>query len=237
MSDHHDLADANAALRADNARLRRLLDEAGVPDGLRHGLRDTLAMLRAIVRRSADTAEDVEGYAAHLEGRLDAIGRARVAADAFGEVDLHALVADELMAHVVREGERASLAGPCVKLRPKAGQVLALAVHELVTNAIEHGTLGEGRGRVDVSWRVETGGAEPVVALVWKEAGGAGLAAPVRRGFGTAVLEGMLAHELDACAALAYEPDGLRCTVRIPIPARVGRLVTSSGEQDDDAGD
>ena len=54
MTDHGDMADQFAALRADNARLRRLLDEAGMPDSLRHGVRNTMAMLRTIVRRSAD---------------------------------------------------------------------------------------------------------------------------------------------------------------------------------------
>ena len=230
-----DLADRLAALVADNARLRRLLDETGLHDGLRHAFRDTLAMLRAVIRRSAEASGDAEivaGYAAHLEGRLDAIARVRATADAFGEVDLHTLLSDTLNVHVVREGERATISGPTLRLRPKAAQSMALAAHELATNAIEHGSLGAGCGRVDVTWDVEPsigagGGGDGVPAtatLIWKESGGSGVAEPERRGFGTLVLEEMLPYELGARTVLAFEPDGLRCTVRLPLTPRVGRL-------------
>lgn len=97
MTDPGDLIDRLAALEADNHRLRRLLDEAGVTDSLRHALRDTMALLRTIIRRSADTASDVESYVAHLEGRIDSLMRMRAQTDAFGEADLHLLVSEELL--------------------------------------------------------------------------------------------------------------------------------------------
>ncbi|MBY0255223.1 MAG: sensor histidine kinase [Methylobacterium organophilum] len=216
-----------AQLEADNARLRRLLDETGTPDGLRHGLRDTLAMLRAVLRLSAETAETVDGYATHLEGRLDAIARVRVAADTFGEVSLHTLISDELMVHLIREGEQATLEGPSVRLRPKAAQLMALAVHELCSNAVEHGAFGLSKGGVDVTWAVAGDGtsAPGDLTLVWKETGGTGVTPPSRRGFGMQVLTEMLSYELRATVALAFEPDGLRCTVDCPLIPRIGHLV------------
>ena len=229
MKNTDDLVDRLVAVEADNARLRRLLDEVGLNDSLRHAFRDTVALLRAVLRRSAGTAEGVEGYVAHFEGRLDAITRVRARTDAFGEADLHTLIADALLVYLVREGERATLDGPDVRLRPKAAQVLALAVHELASNAIEHGASGDGSGRVDVSWRVEAGAAEPTLALMWKESGGAGLSEPSRRGFGTAVLEDMLAYDLGGRTVLSYEPDGLRCDIRLPLIGRVGRLAADEG--------
>ena len=225
MTDPDDMADQLAALRADNARLRRLLDEAGMPDSLRHGVRNTMAMLRTIVRRSAESAEDVEAYAAHLDGRLHSLTRVQAATDAFGEADLHTLISDELMFHLVREGERATIDGPRVRLRPKAALVLALALHELTSNGVEHGSLALPQGRVTVSWQVELSGPEPALALMWKESGGTGVREPVSRGFGTALLEDMLVYELEAQSTLDYEPDGLRCTLLIPLAAWVGRLV------------
>ena len=235
-TDPDGVADQLAALRADNARLRRLLDDAGAPDGLRHAFRDTLAMLRAMVRRSAECAEDEAGfatvarYAAHLEGRLDALARVRAGLDAFGEADLHMLVSDELLSVFVREGERATLDGPGVRLRPKAAQVLALAVHELASNAVAHGPLGAGDGRVDVTWTVRAGADAPVLALTWTEGGGTVSAGtrptgPARRGFGTAVLEEMLAYDLGAQTTLAHAPDGARCAILLPLTARVGHVV------------
>lgn len=222
------------ALEADNARLRRLLDASGASDGLRHGLRDTLAMLRAVLRLSADTAESVEGYATHLEGRLDAIARARISLDMSGGISLHSLISDELMVHLIREGDQADLAGPAVRLRPKAGQVMALAVHELCSNAVEHGVFGLSEGKVNVVWSIDTGDTMRPgdLVLTWKETGGTDVALPTRRGFGMQVLNDMLRYELNASVDLAFEPDGLRCTMRLPLVPRIGRIVDEPGSDD-----
>ncbi|MGC5781541.1 HWE histidine kinase domain-containing protein [Methylobacterium sp. NFXW15] len=222
-----DVYDRLAAVEADNARLRRRLDEVGVSDHLRHALRDTVALLRAVMRRSAETASDVESYVAHLEGRLDSLMRMRARTDAFGEADLHLLVSEELMFHLVREGERAFIEGPALRLRPGAAQVLALAIHELASNAVEHGALDEASGTVDVCWQIEKGNAAPVLVLVWTERGGhIDSEAPVRRGFGREVLETMLAYELGARTEMAFDPTGLRFTLRLPFTQRIGRYAT-----------
>jgi len=218
------LEDEVVALRADNARLRRLLDEEGMPDSLRHAFRDTVAMLRVIMRRTADSAVDVQGYNGHLTGRLDAIVKARLLTDAFGEAGLRTLVAEALNVYLVRDGEQAALEGPDVRLRPKAAEVFALAMHELATNAVAHGVLGGGGG-VTVSWRVDPGEDAPTLELMWKETGAIGLAAPGRSGFGTVVLEEMLAYDLRAQARLSYELDGLRCRIQLPLTPRSGRVV------------
>jgi two-component sensor histidine kinase len=63
------------------------------------------------------------------------------------------------------------------------------------------------------------------LTLVWKEAGGSGLAAPTRRGFGMQVLEEMLGYELEASVGLAFEPDGLRCRVAFPLIPRIGQVI------------
>lgn len=229
MAEGPELAARLVRLEADNTRLRRLLDEAGAPDGLRHGLRDTMAMLRAVLRLSAETADSVESYATHLEGRLDAIARVRVTADTFGEVNLHTLISDELMIHLIREGEQAALDGPAVRLRPKAAQLVALAVHELCSNAVEHGAFGLAQGGVEVRWSVAGAGAgappAEILTLGWKETGGSGIGPPAGHGFGMQVLTEMLSYELAARVDLAFEADGLRCTMRFPLTPRVGHTV------------
>ena len=230
MTAPDDMADRLVALEADNARLRRLLDASGVPENLRHAFRDTVVLLRAIMRRSAETAEDVEGYLAHLEGRLDALARVRSRTDEYGEADLHTLISDELLFHLVREGDRAMIEGPTVRLRPKAAQVLAMAVHELASNAVEHGPLARAEGTVAVVWRIEDGPAGPVLALSWKETGATDLAGPARSGFGTSVLEDMLAYELKARAVLVFEPDGLNYSAQIPLTNRLGRAVDGTAD-------
>ena len=228
MTDPRDPEERLAALEADNARLRRLLDEAGMPDSLRHGMRNTMAMMRTVIHRSAERSTDVETYVAHLDGRFGAVMRVQAATDAFGDADLHTLISDELMFHLVREGEQAALAGPRVRLRPRAALVLALAFHELASNAVEHGSLALPQGRISAAWRVAEAEPEPpVLTLDWAETGGIGIRPPARRGFGTDVLEDMLAYDLGAQTVLRHEPDGLRCTIRLPLTDRIGHSVAA----------
>lgn len=220
-----DAQDARIAeLEAENRRLRRFLDDKGLPAEQRHQMRNTLAMLRAIIRRSAETSDSVESYAAHLDGRLDAISRVLGALlrNLPDGVSLHGLVADELLAHLAREGEQVTIAGPGLQLRSGAAEIVALAIHELAVNAIEHGALTVPHGRIAVTWRVAPAGAGQRLTFVWKEEGLETLpAAPPRRGFGSEVLERSLRYELKAETALAYEPDGLRCTIDLPMMPRM----------------
>ena len=211
-------------LEADNRRLRRLLDQRDAPSELRHRLRNTLAMLRVIIRQSAETNRPIEDYVAHLEDRIDSLARAQSAIDTHGEIDLHTLLAEELLYYNALEGERVLVAGPGLDLQPRPGQVFALAVHELAVNSIEHGILGGGSGRVDVSWLVDSEGADAWLIFAWKETGMAELSEPSRFGFGNVVLTRMLAYELSAETDLAFEADGLRCTIRLPLSERIGRI-------------
>jgi two-component sensor histidine kinase len=209
-------------LEEDNRRLRRLLDQRDAPGELRHRLRTTLSLLRTIVHRSASTERDLSSYVAHLEDRLDAVTRAQALADEQGEVDLRTLLVDELFQYGASDGERLLLSGPDVKLQPRTGQILALAIHELAVNAVEHGALGADAGRIEVSWSLAA--AEPDLSLLftWTEPGSPPSIDPARRGFGTEVLTRVLPYDLKAETDLAFGPDGLRCTVRFPLPERAG---------------
>ena len=215
-----------AELEADNGRLRRLLDQRDAPGELRHRLHNTLAMLRVIIRKSAGTRRDLDAYVGHLEDRLDAVARAQVAADERGSVGLHDLFADELLHYGVKEGERVILSGPDVHLQPRAGQVLALAIHELAVNAVEHGASGTGHGRIEIAWSVASEEVDTPITITWKELGVTGVAAGSRQGFGTEVLTRTIAYELKASTTLAFEADGLRCTLRFPLTERIGRVGT-----------
>ena len=227
MEEHTTWSARIGELEADNRRLRRLLDQRDAPGELRHRLNTTVAMLRTIIRKSAETDRDMDTYAGHLEDRLDALMRAQAAADEQGTVELHKLLADELLHYGASDGDRALLSGPDLELQPRAGQVFALAVHELAVNAVEHGALGTGTGRLEIAWSVS--GEEPRTALtfIWKETDAASVHQPSHQGFGTEVLTRTLAYELKAETTFAFEPDGLRCTIRFPLPERIGRVADS----------
>ena len=215
-------------LEADNARLRRLLNQEGAGAELRHRTRNILAVLRTIVRRSAVTSESVEAYAAHLEGRLDVIVRTQNAILRHRDgVELHSLIAEELRVAGTQEGARAQLSGPRLALRPKGAEILALAFHELTTNAVKFGALARPDGRIAVIWCVDAQEAvEPWLTLTWTETD---LACPGgslrRRGFGREVLEHMLRYELKATADLELLPAGLRYGIGLPFPSAIGAVV------------
>jgi two-component sensor histidine kinase len=192
---------------------------------LQHRVRNTLSVIRSIVRRSVASASDVEDFAAHLDGRIGAFARvqAAVTRDPEAGIDLGLIVADELNAAAAHEGDGVSIKGPDIRLQPKAAETMALVVHELVTNAIKHGALAGEKGRVKVTWAVEPG--EPsILCFVWKESGVAvSTRRPPRRGFGTELLERTLTYDLKAEVDWKLEPHGLNCSIRLPMNERLVR--------------
>lgn len=210
-----------ARLEADNRRLRALLDAQDAPGELRHRLRSTVSLMRSIIKRSAETDRDLASYVAHLEDRMDSIARAQAAADAQGVVDLHLMLSEELLHYNAIEGEKVRFSGPRTSFQPRAGQLMALAIHELAVNAIEHGALGL-EGRLDVDWSFAPGQPEEIFTMVWKEHGGSGVCKPSSQAFGTEVLTQMLSYELAANTIIEFEDDGVRCTIRFPMTERIG---------------
>jgi two-component system CheB/CheR fusion protein len=214
------------ALEAENAQLREKLAEAErrgeqLRSELQHRVRNVLAIVRSIARRTALTSETAESYALHLQGRLGAIARAQGIAvrDPGDGVDLRDMIAEELLAQAVHEGKRLSLSGPPLRLRDKVLATMALAMHELAVNAVKYGALSNPQGRIAVSWRVETG---PALRLEWRELGGPAPDAAARRiGFGTELIERMLPYELDAAGSLSFDGDGAYCAIVVPLTTEI----------------
>jgi PAS domain S-box-containing protein len=210
--------EAEEALQASEERAKLLLGE------LQHRVRNTLSVIRSVTRRTAETSQSVEDYAMHLDGRINAFARVQtaVARDPAAGLDLIDLVADELLTYAAHQGEQVRIAGPAVQLHPKAAETFGLAVHELATNAVKHGALSVPQGRIRISWRVQDGSDPPWLIFEWKESGTPERSAKrKRRGFGTDLLERTLTYELKAKTVQTFEPDGLRCTIELPMTQRL----------------
>ncbi|GEO98917.1 PAS domain-containing protein [Methylobacterium haplocladii] len=209
------------ALRTLHEHQRALLTE------LQHRVRQTLSQLRTIVRRTAETRDDFDEYVLRLDSRLGALARAQGPAlrDPNAGVELSELVANELTAHQAREGQRVSVSGPSLRLRPSAADILGLALHELAINAVEHGALSGERGRIRVSWQIEDGTGDRCLQFTWTEAACAlrERAGPTREGFGLSFLKRTLADELKAKTVIAFTPRGLSCTIALPLTERVAQ--------------
>lgn len=214
-------------LAADNRRLRQLLDERHLPSELRHRQRSTLALLRAVVQQGQHQSPDVEAYAGHLLDRLDAIAWAQSTADDRGDVDFHTLIAERLRHFNVHEGPTVQLLGPEVRLTPRAGQYLALAVQELATNAIEHGPLGASSGALTIEWSLLHPEEYNRFRFVWTETGGRPTAALGEPGVGTSMLVNMLNFEFGAATTMDIGPDSFQCDIAFPWQHRFGTVLTA----------
>ncbi len=114
-------------------------------------------------------------------------------------------------------GVRADLGG-CESgalLAPAQALALAMALHELATNALKHGALSVPEGRVATTCRADDG----AQVVEWAERGGPPIAGPpARKGFGLRLLGRGLAMQAGMAADLRFEREGLRCTLRLPPP-------------------
>jgi two-component sensor histidine kinase len=110
-----------------------------------------------------------------------------------------------------------------VRLKSRAAESMALAIHELATNAVKHGALTVDQGHIDVRWLKERRNGEEWLSLEWKESGMRGR--PVRQGregFGTILLRHTLRYDLGAEVTRFYQPDGFRCEIAFPLPGDAG---------------
>jgi two-component sensor histidine kinase len=198
---------------------KALQQERDLSIEMRRQARNTLGVIRAVIRRSLQASQTLEDLALHLDGRVAAVGRAlSTASNPAHGVDLELLLGEELLAQQAREGEQVSLAGPEVRLPVRVSERLGLAIHELTTNAIKHGALGRPTGRIAIRWEIVPGPDARRLTLVWKETGVAGRGeAPRHRGFGAELLHRMLPYELRAVVTWVPEPDGVRCTITLPL--------------------
>jgi addiction module HigA family antidote len=179
-----------------------------------HRAKNALAVVQATLRLTSK--EDAASYARAVEGRVNALARAQtlLAEDRWSGADLHALVAGELAPFI--SGQQAELGGPSVVLPAGATQPIAMALHELATNALKHGALSVPEGRVSVVWRLDP--ANTALQLHWTEAGGpAVMGPPERRGFGMRVLEGTVRGQLGGVVSIMWDMGGLVCDMEVPL--------------------
>ena len=177
-----------------------------------HRARNALAVVQSIVRLTH--ASSVDGYVAAVEGRIKALARAHalLSDSRWHGADLDALVAEELAPYRLIEAEKVKISGPKVSLLPHMAQGLALALHEMATNAAKHGALSSMAGKVSVTWQAQP---ESLV-LQWIETGGPRIVPPPARSFGLNVIRASIENQLGGKATFDWAPEGVRCTLSIP---------------------
>lgn len=186
---------------------------------LRHRMKNLLAMVQALARRTETAGRSGARYRDAFLERLDALAVAHeLAFAAEGGADLATLVKRTLEPY--HAGERGAAVvtvavGSAVTLAASKVQALALVLHELATNAVKHGAWSTPEGRVRVGWRVEEAmDGVRRLRLRWAEQDGPRVAPPAARGFGTRLIE-HVAGELGGSAELAFAPEGLEAEITV----------------------
>ena len=183
-------------------------------------MRNNLANIRSIVRRTGETSASVTDFAGHLEGRLDALGRIQtyVARSPSGDVALVEIVAEEILAGALREGENVHINGPPIRLPARIAEPLALAVHELTQNAIKYGPLMTPDGSVRVTWRLDDRDGTRWLDVEWAETGLRDpLPETIRDGFGFELLKRTLGYQIDAHTTIRLDRHKMECEISIPL--------------------
>jgi PAS domain S-box-containing protein len=177
-----------------------------------HRARNALAVVQSIVRLTR--ASSVEEHVTAVEGRIRALARAHtlLSQSRWQGADLASLVEEELAPYRSSERDRVVAHGPDIVLEPSTAQTLALALHELATNAAKYGPLSKPSGRVELAWDVRPG----TLVLDWTESGGPAIEPPRTKGYGTRVISASIERQLGGSARFEWRREGLRCMLAIP---------------------
>jgi two-component sensor histidine kinase len=202
------------ARKAAEERQRLLLNE------LNHRVKNTLAIVQGLAQQSFRRQGDPQRARAAFEARLTALAAAHnlLTRNSWEPAFIAEVVEASLTAALGSDVERVDFAGPELKVPPQTAVSIALALHELSTNAIKYGALSEPGGTVRIRWETRFEGEQARFSLVWTERGGPPVRPPEARGFGSRMIEHGLAADLGGQAQLNFEPEGVVYTIDAPLP-------------------
>lgn len=188
-----------------------------------HRAKNIMAVVQAIVQLTE--ANDIASFRKAITGRISSLARSHtlLAQNRWDGAELRELIEEELAPYLPRRNaqpRRVTLNGPRLQLLPLTAQSIALVIHELITNALKHGSLSAPDGTVAIDWRVERSGNERELTLCWQERGGPAVEAPADAGFGLSLIEATVRDQLSGKLIQSWGPRGL--TVEFVVPA--GRL-------------
>ncbi len=231
-----------AVLSAENDSLRLLLEQAGIDakallaqagidakereaadklqklimGELHHRIKNTLATVSAIASQSFRTATSVGHGQKAMEGRLVALGRAHdlLMQVSWSNASLTHTLSGATEPFDSQGARRFHFNGPDIRITSGAVIALAMTLNELCTNTTKFGALSVPGGRVEVSWTTDE--EKQRLRLTWTERGGPPVQPPIRRSFGTRMMES-LGQQLNGQVQLSYEPSGFLYALDVPL--------------------
>lgn len=179
---------------------------------LDHRVKNLLATVQALARQTFKDADLAKAPLQAFYGRLAVMSDAhKLLTNHHTEsADIAAVIHTAVRPFAEHGAQRFTLAGAPVELHAKAALSLAMAMHELSTNAAKYGALSTEAGRVAIGWALTEG---QQIVITWRESGGPAVSAPTNKGFGSRMIERALAADLGASVTFDYAVDGLVCTI------------------------
>jgi two-component sensor histidine kinase len=205
-------ANDQAELKERSERERVLRNE------LQHRINNILTTIRAVARRTRARSESLDDFAKSFDSRLAAIARTHglLSRTETSAVSIRDLLMQELSAQGAVEGENMTQCGPDLSIPAGQAQALSMAFHELATNAVKHGALSVDNGRVEVSWETAATDVQKQLSIRWRETGVTIEHEPVRRRFGSDILERSIPHILHGRFDRKLHHDGIECVIVLP---------------------
>ena len=186
---------------------------------LNHRVRNILNLIRGLIKQSRHEVGSVEDFAQLIGGRINALAIAHdnITRQNWSPASLAELIESEAEAYLSGKLDRVAITGDDALVAPEAYTVLALVLHEMITNSAKYGSLCDRSGRLSIEVDCDASG----MTVRWKESGGPPVKPPERRGFGSTIIEKSIPFELNGRAQLDYKLAGVEAEFWIP-----GRFVT-----------
>lgn len=186
---------------------------------LTHRVKNTLATVGAVVSQTLRDASSLADARTAVAGRIASLGAAHelLVRDEIEGAAIGDIVERVLAPFADRDGRRFSAHGPVIRLTPEITLALSMALHELATNAIKYGALSVPDGQVAIEWALRGDDADRRFTFSWIERDGPPVAPPSRTGFGTRMIERVLARHVRGAATISYPPEGARFEIDAPV--------------------
>jgi two-component sensor histidine kinase/CHASE1-domain containing sensor protein len=183
---------------------------------LNHRVKNTLANVLSIVSLTRRRATSLDEFAEGIDNRIRALSATHdlLTQSEWGTTPVRSVISVELAPYTNERDHEVVTEGPEVELAPNDALSLGLAVHELATNAAKFGALSMPGGKVSITWELVN---ESLARIEWIESNGPKVNLPQKRGFGTDLIEKIVAHELRHPVELEFHPEGVRCTLLVPV--------------------
>lgn len=188
-------------------------------DELNHRVKNMLAVVVSWATQTLRRSGTLEGFSGAFLGRVQALTAtySLLSRESWSSVQLQEVVVEELQPFMASDRDNIRIKGPAVSLDPRGAMALGMAIHELAMNAAKYRALSVPEGDVAITWQVECSSDEEHLVLDWIEQNGPPVALPVRRGFGSVLIEQAHYYDLGGHAESMFLQNEGRASVRAPL--------------------